>query len=163
MGVETSSKVMVTYGKHVLTLTPREFNPAFALLLIVCRLDANYVRVLQPEGDTFLLSVPDGTWKYTLETQEDDAWRQPDFDDSSWLPMVEKPFAPLPPNYGGNLEDWTKDLTDQGAKGLGIDFTPSRLQQFKSQLGQNLSLPAAYVRKTFTVTQKRQEEKVNAS
>ena len=154
---EAVSKVPVTYGKHALSLVVREFDPTYALVLMVCQLDENYVRFLQPEGDTILLSLPDDTWKFTLKPPASEVWRHPDFDDSSWQSMVEKPFAPLPGNYGGDVNYWTKDLTDQGAMGLGIDFTPSSLQRFLSQFGRNPSPPAVYIRKTFAVTKRRPE------
>jgi hypothetical protein len=112
------------------------------------------VRVLHLEGETTLLSLPDGTWKYSLEPPQDDAWQQPDFDDSSWPAMVEKPFGPLPKNWGGSVSQWTKRETERGAKGLGIDTEEEGLQ---SQSGQNKTLPVVFIRKPFSIMKKGSE------
>ena len=61
------SKLLVPYGTHALTLMIHDVDPKFAILLLATDLDAQYARILQPQGDTTLLSLPDGTWKYTLE------------------------------------------------------------------------------------------------
>jgi hypothetical protein len=155
---EYAARTPVTFGTHVLTMIVRDFDPAYAVVLMTGRLDAEYVRVLQLEGDMVFLSVPDNTWRYTLKPPEGDGWQRPDFDDRSWQPMVQKPFAPPPKNSLGDASGWTKDLTDQGAVGLGIETTPSLIQQIKTLLTKNSSLPTVYIRKTFTVSRPRPEE-----
>jgi hypothetical protein len=154
---EPGSKVPITYGKHALTLVVRDFDPEYAFVLMTGHLDAEYVRVLQLEGERVFISVPDNTWRYTLKQPEGDAWQQPDFEDHSWQPMVQKPFGPMRDVY----EDWRRSLTEQGAVGLGIDIVPSLLKQIKSRLGRKSTLPAIYIRKAFIVSQRRKQEEAS--
>jgi hypothetical protein len=107
-----------------------------------------YARILQPQGNTTLLSLPDGTWKYTLETPQGDTWQQADFDDRDWLPMIEKPLNTRSKIYGGNISYLTKDKFDQGAKTLGIDTRSPMVRRVQAQLGKDAPV---YIRKTFTL------------
>lgn len=159
-GKETqhASKIPVTLGKHALTLTVEDFDPAYAIILMTGRLNEDYVRLLPLEGDTFFCSVPDATWRYSLKPPVGDAWQLPDFDDSAWLPMVEKPFPPRSEKYTSGLDEWTNGLIEEGAVGLGIDTSPSFMQQIKALLGKQSTLPRIYIRKTFIVRQGRQKE-----
>src|SRR5262245_40424789 len=78
------SRIPVKYGNHALTFESYEGNPAFALVMFVGQLYEDYVRILQPEGDTKIISRPDGTWKFALDQPPNDDWQQPDYDDSHW-------------------------------------------------------------------------------
>ena len=150
------SKRLVSYGAHALTLILRDVDPKFAMVLLAAKLDEQYTRILQPQGDTTILSLPDGTWKYTLVAPEGDAWQLPDFDDRDWLPMVEKPINSHSKQYGGDIRFWTQDILDQGAKPLGIDTRTSLMRQMRAMLGKQATLPAIYVRKTFSLEKNNQ-------
>lgn len=145
--ISSSAKIPVMYGTHVLTTTITDFDPEYALLLLVGTFHEDYVRVLHLQGDTNLLSLPDGTWKYSLDPPQNENWQQPDFDDSGWNVMVEKPFGPLPNNWGGTISQWTKRQTDKGAKGLGIVTAEAN----HALVGEQNTLPIVSIRKRFTI------------
>lgn len=142
------SKLLVSYGAHALTMIMHDVDPTFAILLLAASLDKQYARILQPQGDTTLLSLPDGTWKYTLEAPQGDAWQQADFDDRDWLPMIEKPLLKRSKIYGGDISYLTKDTLEQGAKALGIDMRLPIVQRVRALLGKGAPV---YIRKTFTL------------
>ena len=144
-------KLFVPYGAHALTFIIRDVDPKFAIVLLAAKLDEQYARILQPEGDTTLLSLPDGTWKYILEAPDGDAWQQADFDDHDWLPMTEKRINARSKQYGSDIGYWTQDKLDLGAKPLGIDMRSSLMRRVRARLGKHATLPAIYIRKTFTL------------
>jgi hypothetical protein len=147
------AKLLITYGTHAFTLIVRDIDPKFAVALLVGKLDEQYARILRPQGDTTILSVPDGTWRYTLEPPQGDAWQQPDFDDQAWLPLVRKRIIAR----SKYRREWTKELTDQGAQGLGVDTKAALVRQMRKAVGAGAPLPAIYIRKTFTLTKNQQE------
>ena len=151
------SKLLPSYGTHALTLILRDVDPKFAIVLLAAKLDEQYTRILRPQGDTTILSLPDGTWKYTLEAPADDAWQQPGFDDRDWLPMVEKPINSRSKQYSGDIRFWTHDILDQGAKPLGIDTRHSLVRQMRAMFGKQAIIPAIYVRKTFSLEKHNQQ------
>lgn len=146
-----SSKVLVSYGTHTLSFILRDVDPQFACVLLTGTFDADYLRILQPQGDTMILSLPDGSWTYTLEAPTDAAWQHPDFDDTGWLLMSEKPVIAHSPMYGDNIAYWTQDKLDLGAKPLGIDVASSLAQRVNTWIGRSTLIPAVFIRKTFTL------------
>ncbi len=133
-------KYRISYGKHVLALEIKNFDSHYAVLLLAGWLDEDYTRILKVTGDTKLLSLANGTWKYTIKNPDDNnqkqltfnniAWHMLDFDDSDWPSLIEKPLKP-DPGY------WTKSLLEQGAVPLGIDG--------------NTDSSSVYIRKSFTI------------
>jgi hypothetical protein len=140
------SKLLVSYGVHVLSLVIHHADPQFALVLLSAALDPQYARILQPEGDTTLLSLPDDTWRYTLEEPQDSAWQQPDFDDAAWTPLVDRPIKPASQQERRTIDSWTQELLDAGARPLGLDPQDADAHQ--------MGLPAVSVRKRFQLTQR---------
>jgi hypothetical protein len=145
-----ASKILVTYGTHALTFIIREADLRYAVVLLAGRLDEQYQRILRPRGDVTLLSLPDGAWKYTLDPPEGDAWLQPDYDDRSWPALAAKRIITRSKIYG-RIGEWTKDLTDQGAQGLGVDMKGPLVRRMRARLGMQSIAPAIYVRTTFTL------------
>lgn len=144
-----SSKIPVSYGKHVLAIEINDFKPEYAVIFMYCQLDEDYVRILKPYGDTNILSLPDGTWRYTLDSP-DPKWQEPDFDDSGWHSLVEKPTY-ADPRYG-DISSSTQRLVDKGAVPLGIDIeNPNILEQLKHLLTSENVIPKLFIRKTFTI------------
>jgi hypothetical protein len=152
-GVNTGSKskIPVGFGRHTFALALRDVQPEFACVLLSATLDSEYVRVLRPTGDTDLVSAPDGSWRYSLDIPGDDSWQQVDFDDSAWKSMVEKPFGPLPTSYGSSISTWTRDMTEQGARGLGVATEISLMGRITALFGSTPPLLTVYVRKTFRI------------
>lgn len=134
-----SARNPVSYGTHTLAITINNFDPNFAILSLRAWLDEQYVRILQPTGDVEILSKPDGTWKYTLRVLATDEWRQPDFDDTNWLPMVEKPIKPNPHGF----THWDDRLKKHGMVPLGLSGEQALTQ-----------ISTVYIRKIFTLYKK---------
>ncbi len=150
------SKQLVSYGAYALTLILHDVDPKFAMVLLAAKLDEQYTRILRPQGDTTILSLPDGTWKHTLVAPEGDAWQLPGFDDRDWLPMVEKPINSHSKQYGRDIGYWTQDILDQGAKPLGIDTRHSLVRQMRALFGKQATVPAIYIRKMFSLEKNNQ-------
>ena len=72
--------------------------------------------------------------------------------------MVEKPFGPLPKNWGGDIHRWTRDMTEQGARGLGVEKETSSAPPSGAPMKGLSLLPAVYIRKTFQVQKSEGEE-----
>ena len=165
-------RVWVPYGSHVLSFEFQEIDPSFAVVLSVMRTQDDYIRFLQPEGDTTVLSLPDGTWKYSLGPMETIEWQKPGFDDSTWFPMVKKPVntrpnrivysrvpAPAHTTLDDSFTEWVQRLTDKGAVGLGVDTNNPKVAQTLSNMpGQNRTIPNIYIRKTFSIRKKATQE-----
>ncbi|MCW3100743.1 MAG: hypothetical protein JWL77_6361 [Chthonomonadaceae bacterium] len=159
-GVELNnrSRIPITIGEHVLTLTLKEIDPAHALFILTGTLDPQDVRILKISTETPLLSLADGSWKYTFETPEDRTWEQHAYDDRSWKALVTRLFGPLTEIRRGNVSYWTRSMTERGAKGLGIDPGRSLFERIRATGTLPDPLPAIYVRKVFQVTQLETEE-----
>lgn len=143
--IKHKPRIPLTYNTHVLTIEVKECDLTFGVVMFYSQLNADYVRVLQPEGDLTVISLPDGTWRCHPEPSDSSDWQNADFDDSTWLPMVEKPLSPLPKHYGGDPTYWTKEFIERGAKPLGLDTDSA-------------SVPYLRVRKVFTLRKKSFQE-----
>lgn len=147
-------KVPVDYGRHVLTMEITKFNPVYAFILLYAEFNADYLRILQPLGDVNFVSLPDGSWRYSFDTPPAN-WTDPHFDDSLWLPCVEKPLNPQPKHYMGDISEWTSRYLERGAKALGIDSTESSVaEKIKTLTGAENLIDVLYIRKTFTINPK---------
>lgn len=144
------SKLALAYGEHVLSLVIAEAGLRFALVLLAADLDPQYLRILQPEGDTALRTLPDGSWRATLAEPADEGWQRPGFDDAAWTPLVERPLRPAPRREGGGIGRWAQELLDQGARGLGLDPALARAAA--------AGRPTVYVRKVFRLAPRRPAE-----
>jgi len=148
-------KLPVDYGTHVISMIATDVNPSFAIVLMVGELNADYLRILQPEGETLILSSADGSWRYTLDEPADD-WRTVEYDDSAWRPMVEKPVE--------NLErhrEWDSKIVDRGAIPIGIDMGEPEsnfFAQVKQLLSAKNTIDKLFIRKTFTITEAIQDD-----
>ncbi|MCW3050917.1 MAG: hypothetical protein JWN14_87 [Chthonomonadales bacterium] len=152
------SRVPITLGEHVLTLTLQEIQPAHALFILAGTLDPQDVRLLKLKTEIPLLSLADGSWKYTMETPTDATWEQQAYDDSSWKALTTREFGPLTGIRSGNISAWTQSMTQLGAIGLGIDTGQSPFERFLGRRTLQDPLPAIYIRKVFQVTPLGKEE-----
>lgn len=145
-------KIPVDYGKNVLTFEITDFKPDYAVIFLYCQLDQEYVRILKPQGETTILSRPDGTWRYSLDDPNSN-WQIPDFDDSKWLPMIEKPVY-LDPRFSQELDERTKNFYEIGALPIGIDTSqPSITDKVKKLSTSDNMVSKVYIRKTFTISE----------
>ena len=103
----------VTPGEHVLSLTVEApQNEGFLLMTVRLRPDIPTAR--RPMAS----SNADGAWRATLEdpgAARGDGWRLPGFDDSAFVPLVERAV----PEPEGNLK-WSWEWLQRTAKGLGL-------------------------------------------
>jgi hypothetical protein len=158
----------VPYGSHIISFKFKDIDPSFAVVLLVMKAQDDYIRLLQPEGDTSVLSLPDRTWKFSLGPVETVEWQKPGFNDSTWFPMVEKPVNTIPSpgvirswvNIPDDpFRDWVERLTDKGAVGLGVDTSHPKVAQMLNNLpGQNSTIPNIYIRKAFSIQKKATQE-----
>jgi hypothetical protein len=103
----------VTPGEHVLSLTI-EAPESDGFLLMTVRLRPDIPTARRPTAS----SNADGTWRATLAdpaTANGEGWRLPGFDDSAFVPLVERAV----PEPKGNLK-WSWQLLQETAKGLGL-------------------------------------------
>jgi hypothetical protein len=120
----TSGRPLVEPGEHVLALDFAEVDPAGAILMAACLLDEKPSRGTSPvpsgEPAFRLLSLDDGTWKYTTEPVPDGAWMRPGYDDVSWPAMLARDF-PEPPKEQWAAAGRIRHIGKLGGRGLGID------------------------------------------
>lgn len=142
-----ASKRMLKPGTHVLSIQKIEVDPSQPVVLFAGQVDAQYQRILELYGETSVLTLGDGTWKYSLRPQADDAWQQLDFDDSAW-----RSLQALPDMKG---DYWSKRVLERGALFLGIEQQTEEIQAAlaASQDGKTVSIS---IRKVFTILSKAQ-------
>jgi hypothetical protein len=125
-----SGRPLVGPGEHVLAIHFSRIEPDDGVLMAACFYDEKrftYVKFNPPSGRTFrLLSLADGTWKYTTEIPRDDSWMMPGYNDSRWHSMVPKDLSPPSKDDGGAIHR-IKHIEGLGGQGLGIDEPASAL------------------------------------
>ncbi|MFX0064814.1 MAG: hypothetical protein ACFFC7_21780 [Candidatus Hermodarchaeota archaeon] len=105
-----SGLALVVYGEQqVLAFHISNFQPGYGSLMFAAIYQKNR------EESQKILSLPDGTWKYSLNKPLDDSWMHAGFDDTSWFSMVLRPF-PQPDTQSYSYQI----LQELGAQELGI-------------------------------------------
>jgi hypothetical protein len=122
-GALASSRQLIAPGDHVLAIRIRgaETRDGIFMCAGIHGEDVPWsVRYSTPSGRTFLLvSLADGTWKYTTDEPADDSWMRPGYDDARWSPMLPRALpVPAQNEYGRSYR--VKKLLEKGACGLGI-------------------------------------------
>jgi len=124
----SSSRPLLSYGEHVLafrisqSLTSRLLSkPKPGLLMFAgfydeSKMEVNFIG--ENQKSIYILSEPDGTWKYSLTKPANDSWLYSEFDDSDWRPMVLK--SPPEPNENEIKHYRLRKLKELGAQELGI-------------------------------------------
>lgn len=112
-------RLNIFWGYHVFAMSFEEVNLSSGFLLFSASLDKQFVRILQPEGETKILSKPDGKWKYTLTNPASGDWQSLDFDDTHWSPMVAKRL-PDKSSHGYDMNEFHQRTRDLGAEDLGV-------------------------------------------
>jgi hypothetical protein len=146
-----ASKHMLKPGTHVLAIQKAEVDPSKPVLLFAAQVEAQYQRILELQGDTSLLSLGDGSWKYSLAPQADEAWQAPDFDDSAWPALQAQPKKKVTKKDAF----WDEEILELGAHYLWLDRKAEAVQAAlaASEDGKTLSLS---IRKVFTILSKAQ-------
>jgi len=122
----SSSRPLLSYGEHILafrisqSLISRLLSKPgllmFAGFYDESKMDVNFIG--ENQKSVYILSEPDGTWKYSLSKPANDSWLYSGFDDSDWMPMVLKSLPEPNENEIGHYR--FTDLKQLGAQGLGI-------------------------------------------
>jgi len=119
-----SGRPLVGPGDHVLAFRFSGVTPGEGVFMLAGVYDEKefvHVRITPSSGRTArILSLPDGTWRYSTEDPIDDAWMKTGYDDSRWLSMIPKWF-PQPAEDEGRAKDRIEKITQLGGQGLGID------------------------------------------
>jgi hypothetical protein len=122
----SSSRPLVPFGTHVLGFEIAAYDSAYTTLMFagLYKPDEDiHVQTTAPQGvaETSVLSAADGSWTYSLDEPEDDAWARPGFDDAGWQPMVEQPERRPAEDPERDAEPYrVRKLKGFGAVGLGI-------------------------------------------
>jgi hypothetical protein len=136
----TEQRATVTPGAHVISFT-MDVTAEEGFVLATLRLEPDLPNAAQRTKS----SRADGSWRATLSAPEaGDAWRLPDFEDSAYVPLVER-AVPEPHGNRAFMWEWlTKEAT-----GLGLDEPDASRPWWKPF--QKRALLRAWVRWCFTV------------
>lgn len=138
----TSARPLVPFGTHVLAFEVASYHPAYTTLMFAGVYkpdDEVHIQTTAPQGgaETSVLSAADGSWTYSLDEPEDDAWTRPDFDDDGWLPMELRPDRRPAEDSERDAEPYrVRRLREFGAVGLGVPGRGGRV----------------WIRKVFTIS-----------
>jgi hypothetical protein len=83
-------------------------------------------------GALRFLSAPDGSWKHAGAEPQGGSWQEPGFDDSSWPPMPGREWAAVSEDAATASSYRAQELLRMGARGLGVQGTPSKIWIRKS-------------------------------
>lgn len=118
-----SSRPLLNFGNHTISIRLDTFDPNHGLVMfagIYDRKDKIHINLSRlKEKEVQILSLSDGSWKYTAIEPIDYSWQHPDFDDSTWIPMSEKSFQE--PDEKDRAIYKIRRLEEFGAKGLGVN------------------------------------------
>ena len=134
-----SGRPLVAPGEHVLAFQ-LERNVEGELVLMfaaVAEQPHHSFRVYPtnaPVASLSLLSLPDGSWRYSTVKPPDDSWLRLEYDDSTWLPMVQEMAPEATPREMHNY--WLSRLQELSAQPLGVEGDPG----------------AVWIRKRFSLT-----------
>jgi len=119
--VPSSGRPLIKYGTHVISLQINEFvaDKGFLMFAGVFEEEKMIHKSFIGPKDSYarapILSEPDGSWKYSVNPQQDDSWMQAGFDDSDW-----KPLTPMPLPEPNDRQSYRyKKLLEFGAQELG--------------------------------------------
>lgn len=114
-----SSRPLIGYGDHVLSLSISQFPPDKGHIIFVAIYDEEkhtHVHYMPPTRKFYhILSKADSSWKFTRNKPDGDAWQRPDFDDSRWSAMVA-----IKPGKQDGFAYHLKDMRDLGAEHLSV-------------------------------------------
>jgi hypothetical protein len=120
-----SNRILLTYGDHIFAI--RIFPVLDGQGLVMFAGIDDEERLIQEkverncDVDNYLLSKPDGTWKYSVIAPVDDAWLHSGYDDSHWTPMIQSALKKPEEEDDGKFR--FDRLSSIGAIGLGIKET----------------------------------------
>jgi hypothetical protein len=122
-----SARPLVTPGDHVLALRVSEIKMSDGILMAAFCFDLAQcpsAKIVPASGnESGVLTLADGTWKYSTAEPDHESWMRPGYDDTAWRPMVGREF-PKPAKDNWSATQRMSKITERGGEGLGIDRPP---------------------------------------
>ncbi len=127
----SSTRPIVPFGEHVISIIISEFDPNRVVLLFAAKYEEAGAGVGYSEraaaSTLHFLSAPDGSWKHSSVEPQGNSWQLAGFDDSAWTPMPAREWAP-DPNQKPTVQSYrAEELLRMGAQGLGVAGSPTKV------------------------------------
>ncbi|MFW9997166.1 MAG: hypothetical protein ACFFD4_34300, partial [Candidatus Odinarchaeota archaeon] len=107
------SRIVLRRGNHIVALRINDPRPGTGLFLF----SGSFQETEDSSENARLInSGADGTWLYTLDDPADVSWIDLDYDDSSWLPMVQQELSRI-----DEATEEIQELMTLGAVSLGVE------------------------------------------
>lgn len=117
-----SGRPMFEYGEHVFGFRISGIDPNHGILMFAGIYDEKeqiHTGIsMTRDQRIYILSLGDGTWKFTDTEPLDDSWLRSEYDDSHWQPMIATAFPETNENDRSSYR--VKKMQDFGAKAIGI-------------------------------------------
>jgi hypothetical protein len=151
---QTISRPLVPPGQHVLGLCLTGVNPSAGFLMLAALYRAKGLAYHAHEDEKVqphFVTVPDGSWRYTLAAPADDNWHDLDFQDSDWLPLVVRALPSLNERDYGEYR--RKQIQEYNVQPLGFpEKQKTIIQPVKDTISpEQPDLLTVWVRKVFTI------------
>ncbi len=132
------SRVNLIPGPHVVAVALEDADVAAGLLMFAAYYDDGRSHKSDSTLPLAILSAADGSWKFTLQPPDGEAWMTTAFDDSQWQALAIRPTPDIESSQFGASQ--CRLCARQGALCLGLAIAPLPSQA-------NI-----WIRKLFTVT-----------
>ncbi len=126
-----SARPTIGFGEHVISIAISDFDPSKVVLLFAAKYEEKGAGVSYEErsagGKLYVISAPDGSWKYSAAEPQNGSWQEVGFDDSSWHAMPAREWA-LDPKQKTSAQSFrANELLGMGAQGLGVAGNPRKI------------------------------------
>ncbi len=115
------SRVNIPPGTHVVAVALEDADVSAGLLMFAAFYDDGRTSDSDLPGAT-LLSAADGSWKFTLQPPDGEAWKTAEFDDRDWRALVARPTPTIEGRQFGGSQ--SRRCTGLGAVCLGLAISP---------------------------------------
>jgi hypothetical protein len=127
----SSTRPIVPFGEHVISIVISEFDPSRVVLLFAAKYEEKGAGIGYSERDTVgalhFTSASEGSWKYSSVEPQGNSWQLAGFDDSAWTAMPAREWAP-DPDQKANVQSYrAEELLRMGAQGLGVAGSPTKV------------------------------------
>jgi hypothetical protein len=127
----SSTRPIVPFGEHVISIVISEFDPNRVVLLFAAKYEEKGAGIGYADrataGALHFLSTPDGSWKHSCVEPQNSSWQQAGFDDSAWTVMPAREWAPDPEQKATGQSYRAEELLRMGAQGLGVAGSPTKV------------------------------------
>jgi hypothetical protein len=127
----SSTRPIVPFGEHVISIVISEFDPSRVVLLLAAKYEEKGAGIGYSERDTagalHFASASDGSWKYSSVEPQGNSWQLAGFDDSAWTAMPAREWAADPDQKADVQSYRAEELLRMGAQGLGVAGSPTKV------------------------------------